>query len=350
MNAEYIVPAGNWPADELEKVSACPVCAAPERMLMFDNLQDRIFFSAPGRWTMFRCQGCGSGYLDPRPTPETIGRVYANYYTHEQRSPPVAELSSFLKLRRTLANGYKNWRFGTKLEPASTAGVLAARLRPRMRRVLDRQFRHLPRGSVGRVLDIGCGDGGFLRNAEAMGWEAVGTDLDPVVVAKGRAAGLDVRLGTLEAVDGPFDVITLSHAIEHLHEPAKVLEACYELLREGGRLWVETPSMDAWGLTRFGPDWRGLEPPRHLVLFSRKALLELLSSLGFTDLRDLPQNSSAAGLYEISERIQRRGDPELPLPRSLRSRIEAKVGNIIERIRPERREYLAIVATKAPRQ
>ena len=92
-----------------------------------------------------------------------------------------------------------------------------------------------------RLLDLGCGNGSFLLRARCAGWDVVGLDPDPKAVEVACSQGLDVRLGDLGTLDPSieqFDVITLAHVIEHVHHPAKVLEACYRLLRTGGFLWI----------------------------------------------------------------------------------------------------------------
>lgn len=351
MSAGLHPPVGDWPADGLERVEKCPVCGSAERSLLFDDLRDRIFFCAPGRWTMHRCGECASAYLDPRPTPETIGRAYKEYYTHHsQCSLPAEQLGLARRVRRALANGYKNARFGLSLAPSSKLGVVAAHAIPGMRRLLDRQFRHLPAAKRGaRLLDVGCGDGSFLRNAVAMGWKAIGTDIDPLVVANARKSGLDVRHGTIDEVQGPFDVITISHVIEHVHDPVAVIRSCFERLAAGGTLWIETPNVDALGLSRFGRDWRGLEPPRHLVLFSRRAVGDTLRRAGFSNVADLPQPGVIGGLYAMSENIRLRRAPAAPLRPSLGMRVEMARAAIAEHFNPGVREFLAVTATKPAR-
>lgn len=315
---------------------------------MFEELRDRIFFCAPGRWTMYRCGQCASGYLDPRPTAETIDKAYEEYYTHHEPVSVAADrLDTVRWLKRALANGYKNWRFGVDLAPSLRLGVVAATVMPGMRRLLDRQFRHLqaPRKG-GRILDVGCGDGSFLRNAAMMGWTSVGTDIDSTVVAKARKAGLDVRHGTIDEVQGPFDAITISHVIEHVHDPVAVIRACFDRLEQGGTLWIETPNVDALGLRRFRANWRGLEPPRHLVLFSRSALHKTLRNAGFGRVTELPQPGVVSGLYAMSENIRRRRDPAAPLKLSLSMRLEIAQAAAAEWLRPRVREFIAVSATK----
>ena len=103
-----------WPAHGLEYVNCCPVCCSTERKLLYEGLTDRVFFCAPGEWTLYRCQQCGSAYLDPRPTLDTIGLAYSKYFTHNcDDRGNIQNLSWFRRIRRILANGYLNYRFGT---------------------------------------------------------------------------------------------------------------------------------------------------------------------------------------------------------------------------------------------
>ena len=60
---------GEWPADWLEPVTACPVCGDAERRVLHAGLRDRVFGVAPGSWTLMRCRECRAAYLDPRRAP-----------------------------------------------------------------------------------------------------------------------------------------------------------------------------------------------------------------------------------------------------------------------------------------
>jgi SAM-dependent methyltransferase len=275
-----------WPPEGLETLGACPVCGSPERSLLHRALRDDIFFVAPGTWTMWKCGGCGSGYLDPRPDRATIGLAYERYYTHgpEEAAPPPTGLR---KVRAALANGYRNARYGTRLRPASRLGAVLGAVVPPLRSPLDIGFRYLPK-RAGRVLDIGCGGGEWLLTAQSAGWEACGADPDPVAAARCREKGLDVRSGGSEAwLDqaGGFDAVTMNHVIEHLHDPGATLADILRLLKPGGQLFIETPNLEARGHRLYGASWRGLEPPRHLMLFSRASLRDLLARSGFTEIR-----------------------------------------------------------------
>lgn len=296
----------DWPADGLEWLGCCPVCASKGRETLYSGLRDIVFGSAPGRWTMHRCLDCGTAYLDPRPDAATIGLAYRNYFTHSGVGrDPVGALTPGQYVARAIANGYRNRRFGTREAPASRFGGCLVPLWPPLRRHLDQSFRCLTREHAGRrVLDVGCGGGNFLYWAHAMGCRVAGSDPDPVAVANARAAGLDVREGGIEAFTdcpGQFDVVSFAHVVEHLHDPVGALRLARTLLRPAGTLWLETPNFDSVGRKHYGPVWRGLEIPRHLVLFTPASIRRTLDTLGFRDIRF--HRANGATVLKESERL-----------------------------------------------
>jgi len=277
--------SGQWPSDDLETVAACPVCGTQERSVLWQGLTDRVFGAAPGTWRLVRCAGCASGYLDPRPTPASIGRAYDVYYTHgavEDAAPRVA----LHDVRQALANDHLRARWGYERTPVAFGGRQLARLLPLRGATADREIRHLPARPGGRLLDVGCGTGAVVARMRALGWDAEGLDPDAEAIAVAERAGIKVTRGTLADLDDAahaavFDAITLSHVIEHLHDPAGDLARIHRLLKPGGLLWIATPNLEALGHRRFGPDWVGLDPPRHLVLFTTESLADLLRRTGF---------------------------------------------------------------------
>lgn len=342
-----------WPSEGLQSVSKCPVCGQTGRDLLHAELTDNTFRAAAGKWSLWKCATCGGAYLDPRPTPDTIHLAYATYYTHQEVSPKndYAGLSPLRKVRRRLVNGYTNWRYSTHAEPSSILGVLLALAIPGLRKVLDRQYRHLPRlpESGGKLLDVGCGDGSFLSVARSCGWDVVGLDPDPKAVANATQLGLTVHEGGIEYFESRaelFDVITLNHVIEHVYEPVKVLQACHALLRPGGQLWLETPNIRSFGHARFQQNWRGLETPRHLVLFSRRSLSQALVDAGFPAPRDRASPSPCSGMFRASFAMENGRSPyeAVELPKFLK--IQATLAAFAEWFLPSRREFLTVTARK----
>ena len=303
-----------WPEGGVEPVPICPVCASTHHRTLHAGLTDRIFYCAPGEWSLFECIDCGSGYLDPRPTRETMHLAYENYYTH---TPPANDVSvslgTFRQLCRKLANSYRSWRFGSDSQSTNSLWAVVAWLIPGLLCVLEYRYRTLPRPRQGaRLLDVGFGDGTFLETAKEAGWQVAGADTDPVTVDSAAMRGLEVRQGGIEVftdMPGCFDVITLSHVIEHVHDVRAVLRDAYRLLKPGGRLWLDTPNIDSYGHRRFGRHWRGLEPPRHLVVFNWQSLERVLIEEGFQLDRRLARFDVYPGLAGKSRAIAAGRDP-----------------------------------------
>jgi len=277
-----------WPKEALETLGVCPICSSARRELLYDELEDYAFECAPGKWTMYHCESCGVAYLDPRPDQETIGLAYKKYYTHQATDSNNSQIQN---LKVAMLNGYINMRFGVELSPSSRLGILYY-LVPGRRKGIDSKGRGLDQmhdDKAGKVLDVGCGNGKFLAFAKMIGWQAFGVDPDHAAIKVAREFDVEI-LGSFiddvpEEYNGEFDFITLNHVIEHVHNPLAMIKKCHDLLGEEGRLWIETPNIDSQGHQRYGKYWRGLEAPRHLVVFNWGSLQELLEEAGFTEIR-----------------------------------------------------------------
>jgi 2-polyprenyl-3-methyl-5-hydroxy-6-metoxy-1,4-benzoquinol methylase len=344
-------PTGTWPESGLERVTACPACGSDDRSVLYENLEDRTFFCAPGQWTLQRCKACESVYLNPRPTPDTIGDAYARYYTHGEQRDWSEKLGRVWTVLKQLRNAYLNSRYGYALE--TTWPVWVARLVPLMpslRYRFERTVRWLPHlSSKPRLLDVGCGNGEFLTLMRDFGWTVTGLEPDPQACEFATARGLEVHQGTLADVcleSDQFDAITLSHVIEHLHDPLSDLKACLRLLRPGGVLVVITPNTQSVGHSRYGRHWRGLETPRHLTVFNLSSLTGLLERAGFS-IPPLPmQPLMAMGYFRLSRGILLGLDPQIAPNLPFFEKILAFYANLLCLISPGRAEEIVAVAQK----
>ena len=341
----------DWPAEDLEFVPACPVCASASRSLLYGDLTDRVFAVAPGKWTIYRCSTCQSACLDPRPDPGSIGRAYESYYTHLAEDDVAAQPTNILvRQLHALQNDYKNARYGLARHPATFGGRWLVRLLPSLRAKADAQCRHLPRPPTdgARLLDVGFGNGGFLKIASEMGWNAEGIDFDPKAVEVARARGLNVSCASaaeLSIRNERFDVITLSHVIEHVHDPIALLRDLYRLLKPGGCLWLDTPNLCSYGAKRFGPDWRDLDPPRHLVLFNPASLRNSLTNAGFKRIEQRWHGMALFSIYAESDAIARGQCAQDGICKVVPS-LAAIVDELREMLQPNQREFLTFIAYK----
>jgi SAM-dependent methyltransferase len=138
-----------------------------------------------------------------------------------------------------------------------------------------------------RLLDIGCGAGTLLRAARAHGWLAYGVEVSETSVARVRDLGFEVFHGELQEAGYPrehFDVIMAAELLEHLFDPAVVVNEAAQLLRKGGLFWTTTPHGRGISARLLGLKWSLISPPEHLQLFSVAGLKILLQRAGFRDI------------------------------------------------------------------
>lgn len=152
------------------------------------------------------------------------------------------------------------------------------------RRAAEITAKFSPYRQTNRFLDIGCGAGTFLRAARGCGWQAQGIEVSETSVARVRDLGFDVFHGEVQEAGYPsehFDVITAVELLEHLVDPAVVVNEAARLLRKGGVFWATTPHGRGMSARLLRLKWSVISPPQHLQLFSVAGLRILLQRAGF---------------------------------------------------------------------
>jgi SAM-dependent methyltransferase len=174
-----------------------------------------------------------------------------------------------------------------------------------------------------------------------LGWDAYGVEPDLEAVTRARGEGLQVRQGTMTdlspTVDGLFDYITIGHAIEHVHDPIASLQAVRSVLKPDGRVWIATPNLDSIGRRIFQANWRALDPPRHLVLFTPQTLGRALQASRLGEFQFVRPIATAPWNFRESERVA--GSTH-----TRRSAWLAHLVNVLTYFRFDRADEIAVVA------
>ncbi len=260
---------------QLETV-ACDLCNDSAATVVTNSIDHE--HGVPGSFNVVRCSGCGLHYLNPRPTAASIGQCYpGDYYAYSASAQAVAPS----KVRRMLKR---------RIRSSARLSALANRI-PSLRHLArDADIADDVPGWIapGKVLDVGCGSGGFLDGMRDNGWATFGIEPGAAAAATARTKGHVIACQSATAPLDPeitqhrFDVVLMSHSLEHVHSPTQALRNIHPLLRpKSGHLIVEVPNLESLLTFWFGELGLAFDTPRHLYMFGPATLRSLLEKTGF---------------------------------------------------------------------
>ncbi len=233
----------------------CPLCNSFGK---FSFLGRDLLYNKTETYKYMQCCCCEAVYQGPMPTTEQISSFYPeDYKPHEQLGVP--KKASQLKLA-VLHHKYGYTHIKVPLILRLIAPIFSV--------FKYRDSIHLVPN--GKAMDIGCGNGKFMRTMNFLGWRFEGVELNPIAVKACRSIGLKVFHGDLHAAafaNNSFDLITARQVIEHIPNPANFMREISRILKKGGHLVIETPNSKALGRQWFGANWFANDVPRHLVLY-----------------------------------------------------------------------------------
>lgn len=266
----------------------CLLCGASDGEIVYHAADLQL--GLPGLFRYVRCQQCGLIYQTPRPVAAEMGRYYPDDYL-----PFDTGLSSRQGLIQGLRQRLVQYGLQKRCRPLLRARRMAG---------------------PGALLDIGCGPGHFLAAMQAHGWDVQGVETNPRAAQYGnQVLGVPIKTGALREGEfgaGTFDAVTLWDVLEHLHHPARTLQEIVRILRPGGILLLRVPVVDSLDARLFGSAWAGLDPPRHLVVFSQRTVEQMLVQQGLDVLRAWSLSGSHASfVLSLQFKARQKGESGL---------------------------------------
>jgi glycosyltransferase involved in cell wall biosynthesis len=152
-------------------------------------------------------------------------------------------------------------------------------------------LKHRP---ASRVLDVGCSDGQFGALVAQFGHEVTGVDLVKHPDVGNHLHGFveaDLNRGLPTEAGSDYDVIVAADVLEHVIDPAQLLEQMVSRLRPGGKLLVSVPNVSHWyprlriASGNFGYDQRGPLDQGHVRFFTRRSLNRMIRAAGLRPVR-----------------------------------------------------------------
>jgi len=230
-------------SDIVEKHERCVLCGHKR----FKNI--RRF----KKFNLIQCSNCSLISTEKKLTREQINESYKAKYYHDSLEMP------------------KKW---TKQRLDEELKKNTSRAKSIMELVADHS----------RILDVGCGQGFFLKMMKDVGWKVTGVDISQWACefAK-RELGIDAVGGEFTKLEfnHEFKVITMNHVLEHMHDPLNALRHAFGLLEVNGFLVINGPNYASFDRIWHREYWRGYAGGLHLFHFSLKTYKFMLERAGF---------------------------------------------------------------------
>lgn len=234
----------------------CPVCGSVK-------WSDRYNIN---EWNIQECDCCHFAKIDPMPLPQTRVECYSKEMIIERN---VKQKNILQKLSRILKRSLSRI---TKREKSAI--------------FYNKLHRHLKPGS--KVLDIGCGDGSFMKLAKK-DFKCTGIEISEHLASLARKDNeIRVITGNFTDIDlgkEKYDGITMISILEHLYNPLEALKICFGALNSAGVLILKTVNYSCLNRKIKKVGWTGFRPPDHVVYFNPGNLRRMLKKTGFSKIK-----------------------------------------------------------------
>jgi 2-polyprenyl-3-methyl-5-hydroxy-6-metoxy-1,4-benzoquinol methylase len=237
---------------DLEKILVCSICSGKSHKIHVEgkdhNVSGKVF-------TIVECLGCGFRFTNPRPKEKNIYKYYQskNYISHSSTK------KGLINKVYHLVRSYQFYKKKEVIHKCSNK-------------------------RKGKILDVGCGTGDFLKYMASYGWEADGVETDNgaiEVAEKKLGKELKENLALIKGED-KYDVITMWHVLEHVYNVEDYLKKINKLLKKGGVLVVGVPNCASYDAKKYKENWVAYDLPIHLSHFRKNNIKELAKKGSFT--------------------------------------------------------------------
>lgn len=216
----------------------CPICDSNNLTMQFDLYDDR--YGYPGIYALYRCNSCRHRAVQTDFDPETLGRLYTDYYPRSKYNTDQYRPSKIVKGFESFLNG----------ESCSA-------------------YSWVPKDV--RVLDIGCGFCETLGYHKARGCDVYGVEADENARRVADRFGFNVHIGLFDPSlyqENYFDYVTLDQVIEHVITPLETMRGIARVLKPGGIAVLSTPNANGLCARLFKKRWINWHVPYHMQYFS----------------------------------------------------------------------------------
>lgn len=251
----------------------CPICDSGKFSPFMDCIDHTV---SRETFSIVQCDSCGFKFTNPRPEEHQLGKYYKSedYISHSNTS------------KGFINSAYQSVRKYTLLKKLQ---------------LISRYYR------TGKILDIGCGTGEFLKTMKNAKWEAIG--IEPDEGARKQCIekqGLDVREeGKMKQLpDEHFDVITMWHVLEHVPKLNERVEELKRLLKPNGMIIIAVPNCDSLDAKTYKEKWAAYDLPRHLYHFTPKDIEALFRKKGMKVFKILPMIFDSFYVSMLSEKYK----------------------------------------------
>jgi 2-polyprenyl-3-methyl-5-hydroxy-6-metoxy-1,4-benzoquinol methylase len=260
-----------WQTEEIESV-ACDLCGSTDHKPVITR-SDGL--------SAVECMHCALCYLNPRPNPQRVAKLYsADYFQQQGQNPKVGYANYFEDNVRGSQRLGAQGRFATIRKYVSFRGK--------------------------RCLEIGCATGEFSALLHRKGLDATAIDISEEAIrhAKDRFPNVDFKCGDVASIvpGGNFDLVCAFEVIEHVLSPRKFLEQIAGLLSNGGVVVLSTPNYDC--ANRLGENnWIGFHTSfEHLYFLSPATCQRYAENCGFDVIEWLTDRSTGEYIGSSGQR------------------------------------------------